>query len=1827
MKLQPNQEILLQPAVPRYAGYCDCFLSTPFFLRLENKSAENVVVRVKSEESELFLPFEQEAEIPFESEAALRADGMFSPRFLAENGKEREFLFRADAFCGEENVASGEAGITALPFDFWEGLNGIAEKAACFVRPRAYPASRVLKEAKRRFSKWGAGAFEGYANADRTAVKKAAFAIFSAIREFGFVDGGTFDLTRPVLAAPPSPAAARKLSGFRLALFAAACLERAGLNAALALGGDCVGVGVWLFDSCFLESSSDDSKTVEKYLAEGVNHLAFIDAEDLFSSCNSTFLSSSEKFLRRLKAGRYEKFVDIRRCRMAGFLPCPMRGEGESGYEIYEEKENNAPPPVREYAPVAAETLPKNKLWERGLLDFSSRNPLLAFKEKNAIRVLAPDADALVSLARAGEMKLKGGGKESDLPQEKELLLLEEKKGILRTALGARETDERAAALKRKNREAVEETGAKILFLACGLLGYGKEGDELRYAPVALFPAELDRAKGKEGFALTLSKECFVNATLLEFLKREYNLDLRGLDRTALSVGEMLGIVRRETACMKGWEVREEIYLSVFSFQRYFMWNDLKSHFKEFEKNRNVRALLSGKTEQTPPMSATGDADALVLPLPSDASQREAAYLSDCGTSFVLHGPPGTGKSQTITNIIALALERGKSVLFVAEKKAAVDVVRRRLEEIGIGDFCLELNSKTDGEETFAKLNRTLLLKEGESANGEDCYKEYLAARRELEEPVAALHEKRKLSLSVYEAIVRSSERKSFPDCVEIGDGFFETLDEEKLAECKKLVLSASAAAKECGGVCNSPFENVNLKEYSPAVRDRALLSAQTLLSEAAHFKCLLVLALGFFKQRIASFTRNKAESFCEIIEGLLSKKYASYFNGISAEEFRAFRSANARLDRCLSYYAERFSVLVNIEKDYEALKDFLDRGGDYRFDRAALSLKKRLEKVALRPLDHEDVPKYLKTIVELFGARKQILSCDLSKNFTDRSGRISEKKRAEYLAPINELCAAASSVFSEWNPELFFDGCIRAENGCAEPLFRSFLAAAEEFFRAEKSYLLATAADGNVIAGEDILGYYTAKAGALLENADLLSGRCAYKAAEEKLNEHGMKFLGDALERGRLTPDNLLGGFEKSLLRRFLSAALSSDPRFSRVSGGENTAEQFRILERRQREFVRSRVRQTLVGRLPEKEEFAEEFSAFYRLSRSGRRGKLRALFANAAPLVKRICPCLLMSPDAAAQYLRAKTDEYDLVIFDEASQMTTAEAIPALARAGQAVIVGDNKQLPPTSFFRTAFSEEDEEGDCLESVLDEALAAGFEERSLLWHYRSRHESLIAFSNAAYYENRLNTFPSPTAGESRVKLVKSGGVYERGGSKRNQKEAEAVVREVIGRLSDPALRSKSIGVVTFSDVQRETIEKILSREIAKHSLEETAYGGKEPLFVKNLENVQGDERDVILFSVCYGFDGTGKLSYNFGPLNRAGGWRRLNVACSRAREEMIVFSSITADDIDLNRTSSEGVAGLKAFLEFSEKGKISLARPAPVSRAAGLGKYLARELSAYGYECRAGVGSSAFKIDVAVLDPADKTRFVLGILTDGEPRSAIDRAALLPAVLKQGEWNLMSVSAVSYFNNPKRELKKIKDRLDVLTGKRGESRLARYAKPYRFAEDTGGRTASFITDGGNDEEIVKRLKIILSAEEPISRPYLKKRCMESFGIVRGGAQAALKLDKLISRCAFSSESVGGTEYFYRNPRSLRTDRFRREGRIKRRRSAEDFTPFETAALIKGILEEKVTLYDDELTALVASVYGVKETDSFAAFVLCALSYGETKGMFVRSGSGRISLA
>lgn len=448
-------------------------------------------------------------------------------------------------------------------------------------------------------------------------------------------------------------------------------------------------------------------------------------------------------------------------------------------------------------------------------------------------------------------------------------------------------------------------------------------------------------------------------------------------------------------------------------------------------------------------------------------------------------------------------------------------------------------------------------------------------------------------------------------------------------------------------------------------------------------------------------------------------------------------------------------------------------------------------------------------------------------------------------------------------------------------------------------------------------------------------------------------------------------------------------------------------------------------------------------------------------------------MSPISAAQYLQAENDLFDIVIFDEASQLPTCKAVGVLARAKNAVIVGDPNQMPPTSFFAGNMVDEDNlDIEDLDSILDDCLALGMPSAYLRWHYRSRHESLIAFSNQEFYENSMLTFPSVNDRERKVRMRKIDGFFDRGKTRVNVNEAKAIVEEIKRRYQNPELRKQSIGVVTFNISQQTLIEDMLQEEYQKDvKFDQWANTGEESLFVKNLENVQGDERDIILFSVAFGPNAEGKMSLNFGPLNKNGGWKRLNVAVSRARSEMVVFTSMTADMINLKRTKAKGVEALRDFLEFAQKGQLQSENiEENMEERQGIKEHICQTLNEHGYKYQISVGHSKFKIDIAVMNPYNEEEYLLGIMLDGESyrqsSNTKDREVAQINVLKGLGWDIYRIWTMDLWDNKEKELKKL---IECLNHKKEA------AYDVRAKEEVSTEETEFIKDSvyvGNSESI-----------------------------------------------------------------------------------------------------------------------------------------------------------
>lgn len=449
--------------------------------------------------------------------------------------------------------------------------------------------------------------------------------------------------------------------------------------------------------------------------------------------------------------------------------------------------------------------------------------------------------------------------------------------------------------------------------------------------------------------------------------------------------------------------------------------------------------------------------------------------------------------------------------------------------------------------------------------------------------------------------------------------------------------------------------------------------------------------------------------------------------------------------------------------------------------------------------------------------------------------------------------------------------------------------------------------------------------------------------------------------------------------------------------------------------------------------------------VGKSSRHIPLRDLMQRAGTAIQALKPCFMMSPLSIAQYIPPGTVAFDLVIIDEASQMKPEEAIGAIARAKRAVIVGDPMQLPPTSFFERNLEgleddREDAEAVANESILDLALATYRPARTLRWHYRSRHGSLIAFSNRDFYDDQLIVFPSPDdrSPDRGVHLRHVGGVYEAG---TNLTEVKAIVAAAIDHMHRRP--GQSLGLVALNQTQRELILEEMERVAARDD-SAVAYMANwaetlEPFVVKNLENVQGDERDCIFISTVYGPDRNGHVMQRFGPINARNGHRRLNVLFSRAKVQTVVFTSMHANEIRIEPRSSRGVHALRGYLEFAATGVLDSGHSGGREPDSDFEICVAQQIRAMGCEAVAQVGVAGYFIDIGVKHPSYPNGYVLGIECDGATyhsgRVARDRDRLRQEVLEARGWTIHRIWSTDWFRNPNREIEKLRTRIEGLIG------------------------------------------------------------------------------------------------------------------------------------------------------------------------------------------------
>jgi very-short-patch-repair endonuclease len=575
------------------------------------------------------------------------------------------------------------------------------------------------------------------------------------------------------------------------------------------------------------------------------------------------------------------------------------------------------------------------------------------------------------------------------------------------------------------------------------------------------------------------------------------------------------------------------------------------------------------------------------------------------------------------------------------------------------------------------------------------------------------------------------------------------------------------------------------------------------------------------------------------------------------------------------------------------------------------------------------------------------------------------------------------------------------------------------------------------------------------ISNPRWLSTWVDFIRVRASLSDKGLENLLRYTETGSLDLENIEKIYTYSVFDVLAREIISENQALAYFSGADQNAirKQFgeydNKLKKLQQEKIAYQVAQSGIGQTisgvsnGKVASYTEMGLINNEVNKKTRHAPIRQLVRRANKSLIALKPCFMMGPHSVAQYLAPGQIEFDLVVMDEASQIKPQDALGTIARGKQLVVVGDPKQLPPTSFFDKAVENDEEDATAIEqseSILDVSFPM-FNARRLRWHYRSRHESLIAFSNQEFYDSNLVVFPSPSSksDEFGIKFihVKTGRFVNQHNIEEAKVIAEAVRNHLLHRPHE------SLGVVAMSAKQREQIERCveeLSKEDSqfRDALAENA-NQEEALFLKNLENVQGDERDVIYISCTYGPQeaGAAQMPQRFGPINSAAGGRRLNVLFTRSKKRMHVFSSMTEGHIVASDTSSPGVHALKSFLSFAQTGKLQQQKHTGKQPDSDFEISVMDALKLEGFTCVPQVGVAGYFIDLAVQDPGQPGRYLMGVECDGatyhSAKTARDRDRLRQSVLEGLGWNIKRIWSTDWFKNPQAQLKPIIEALHQL--------------------------------------------------------------------------------------------------------------------------------------------------------------------------------------------------
>ena len=1519
------------------------------------------------------------------------------------------------------------------------------ELLAAYVQPNAAAVTALMTEVSDRLKdSTGNSAIDGYQSENTERVDAIARAVFDAMRardiRYSEPPASWGDVGQKVRT-PAEVLDGRLGTCLDTSLVMAAVLEQAGINSTIwVLGGHAL-LGYWRVDASLGAVSTTEPADLLNQVDLG--NLVLIETT---LATQSAAEASFDDARRAPRAGhRLEDLsnilgaTDIRQARQAHIIPLPSRTTDADGHVVVTTYAAGAGRTVTPYTPSAPKHSrdvdacpPRIQQWKNALLDLSLRNKLINYSDRAGFRLEVPDPilgrleDVLhehhsVTLLGSDELQsidtARGIRFGRDLPESDRQYLLDEKySAYIDITAASYKTKLRYLANKAKT--IVQETGANNLYLAFGMLNWRFDDRDLR-SPLVLLPVILAPKNRGERYTLTLhdAGSSTPNYCLVEKLRTAIGLEIPALanpaeDDAGIDLDGTFRAVREAIAQADlPFHVEASVHLTILQFAKYPLWKDLDQSWNQLSRNSLVQHLITAGPDGylDPVTEVPGvDLDALgvAVPMSADSSQLRAVADAVGGQTFVLEGPPGTGKSQTITNLLAHAMASGRRVLFVAEKRAALEVVKKRLESVGLGELSLDIHDKSARPAAVREqIRRALDLR---TSHDPDLLRTSLqtsqSSRSRLARYANRLHEANAAGYTLYTAQNRAlaPDQDITPLPVPkalVATGSPETL--QAVSDVMRQLSDKTDWARPRPGHPWAVIDALPIGGLDPAAIHAAAVAFDDALAAAQHRGAgLEVLARYDGRLGLEAWARLSAEPRYPL--GAVDALHAA----AGAQQLSAIEQL---LDQLLATQPEWFSTATPSAVDLDipeihAAAVAADESGFFgRKKRRRAILAQLTDVLAVDPSTVK-----LKTLSATTGA------------INDSYGEVATLRQLVAALPV--------TVFDRpWNPFVPDDAALLRDTIAAvrrigatlsaqptEPRvadLRKFYSATASSAAADELRALGTTWEQLGTATATTTQRQAAWAGErsflqrwwdTRDERDLRTSASIERWVDllehvQPLRAAGMDAVRADILAGAIDAEEAPQAYDRgvavaSIAERLAASELGSFD----VGAHTKSIRRFTDSSATIREELKRSIVADMLG--------SRKFNADGRIGQIGhlrteldrkRGGSVRALIENYGGLITQIMPCTLTSPDSVARFFPARAELFDVVVFDEASQIRVADAVGAMGRGRSVVVVGDSKQMPPSSFAEVSAAGVDDQDDTPnaaideESILTECVKAMVPQQWLSWHYRSQDEELIAFSNIHYYNGRLASFPAPLSQGSGhgVSLVRVDGQFDRSSKgkalRTNPVEAQRIVADIRRRFAASPEAAPSLGVITFNTQQRDLIDNLL-RDTGDDRLLQ-ALEEPDGLFVKNLENVQGDERDTILFSVAFSKNDRGVVPLNFGPVSRPGGERRLNVAVTRARCEVVLYASFDPADLRAEATTQIGTKHLKAYLELASRGVDTITRDG--KRNPVIDRHrddIAAALRDAGLVVQTDVGLSDFRVDLVIADADEPSRPLVAVLLDG---------------------------------------------------------------------------------------------------------------------------------------------------------------------------------------------------------------------------------------------------